>query len=144
MTEQDKHLLIRNMCSRLPYKVKMKINSWSHSVTLQQINPINNSSYFKIAEVGYDFRTWEEDIKLYLRSMSSMTDEEKTNICSKANIDYIDSDIVDFGEFLSEGSPVKITDIVTIINWLNAYHFDYDGLIDKGLAIEAPEGLYNN
>ena len=28
-------------------------------------------------------------------------------------------------------------------DWLNAHHFDYRGLIEKGLAIEAPEGMYN-
>jgi hypothetical protein len=33
--------------------------------------------------------------------------------------------------------------MVKLIDWLNAHHFDYRGLIDKGLAIEAPEGMYN-
>jgi hypothetical protein len=32
---------------------------------------------------------------------------------------------------------------VNYIDWLNAHHFDYRGLIEKGLAIEAPEGMYN-
>jgi hypothetical protein len=27
-------------------------------------------------------------------------------------------------------------------DWLNAHHFDYRGLIEKGLALEAPEGMY--
>ena len=29
-------------------------------------------------------------------------------------------------------------------DWLNKHHFDYRGLIEKGLALEAPEGMYNN
>lgn len=29
-----------------------------------------------------------------------------------------------------------------LIDWLNTYHFDYRGLIEKGLALEAPEGMY--
>ena len=28
------------------------------------------------------------------------------------------------------------------VDWLNAHHFDYRGLIDKGLAFEAPEEMY--
>jgi hypothetical protein len=30
-----------------------------------------------------------------------------------------------------------------LVDWLNAHHFDYRGLIEKGLALEAPEGMYN-
>jgi hypothetical protein len=29
-----------------------------------------------------------------------------------------------------------------MIDWLNVHHFDYRNLIDKGLAIEAPDGMY--
>ena len=50
--------------------------------------------------------------------MSSMTDEEKE--------EYINT-------FLAMWDAV---------DWLNAHHFDYRGLIEKGLAIEAPEGMY--
>ena len=48
----------------------------------------------------------------------------------------------DFGvPFTSEGL-VTLADTVECIDWLNKHHFDYRGLIEKGLALEAPEGIY--
>ena len=63
-----------------------------------------------------------EGIKPYLRPMSSMTDDE----ANEYNI-AIDIDI----------EPERIVD------WFNAHHFDYRGLIPMGLALEAPEDMYN-
>jgi hypothetical protein len=39
---------------------------------------------------------------------------------------------------------VRIKYVIKLIDWLNAHHFDYRGLIEKGLALEAPEGMYKN
>ena len=58
------------------------------------------------------------DYKPYLRPMSSMTEEEKE--------EYINT-------FLTMWDAV---------DWLNAHHFDYRGLIPIGLALEAPEDMY--
>ena len=66
-----------------------------------------------------------EQIKPYLRPLSSMTEEEiKTYnaFCSYNGID--DSCVIDY------------------MDWLNSHHFDYRDLISKGLALEAPEGMY--
>jgi len=65
----------------------------------------------------------------YLRPMSSMTEEEKkiySNFFISKEIDNFDFDIPNYDT----------------IDWLNAHHFDYRGLIEKGLALEAPEGMY--
>jgi hypothetical protein len=37
---------------------------------------------------------------------------------------------------------VYVEDFPAVIDWLNAHHFDYRDLIEKGLALEAPEGMY--
>ena len=37
---------------------------------------------------------------------------------------------------------VYIEDFPVVIDWLNAHHFDYRDLIDKGLALEAPTDIY--
>jgi hypothetical protein len=67
-----------------------------------------------------------EYIKPYLRPMSSMTKEEKE----------------DFGvPFTSEGLTT-LADTVECMDWLIAHHFDYRGLIENGLALEAPEDMY--
>lgn len=54
---------------------------------------------------------------------------------------------VDDGVCSSERHIIWFNEIVSsieILDWLLAYHFDYRGLIKKGLALEAPEGMYNN
>ena len=38
---------------------------------------------------------------------------------------------------------IQFTNIDKIVDWLNSHHFDYRGLIEKGLALPAPEGMYN-
>ena len=38
---------------------------------------------------------------------------------------------------------IEIGDADCLIDWFLEHHFDHRGLIEKGLAIEAPEGMYN-
>lgn len=66
-------------------------------------------------------------IKPYLRPMSSMTEEEVFEYLSACDKDYKDS-------LTTPRHPG--------VDWLNSHHFDYSGLIEKGLALEAPEGMY--
>jgi hypothetical protein len=69
--------------------------------------------------------------------MSSMTEEEKKeyyNLCDTAEVGFYE-----FGEL---ATGFNNYDTVESIDYLNAHHFDYRGLIPKGLAIEAPEGMY--
>ena len=61
--------------------------------------------------------------------MSSMTEEEYKEWRTLNDLITIDG--------------VLVID-ATQIDWLNAHHFDYRGLIEKGLALEAPEGMYDN
>ena len=67
-------------------------------------------------------------IKPYLRPMSSMTEAEKEEYRNECN------------KVLS--MPFKINGPYPIVDWLNAHHFDHRGLIEKGLALEALEGMY--
>ena len=47
-------------------------------------------------------------------------------------------------DYVFESSYESIHDNINKLNeWLNVNHFDYRGLIKKGLALEAPEGMYN-
>jgi hypothetical protein len=77
-------------------------------------------------------------IKPYLRPMSSMTDEEK-----RQYRELCDEDIrqLTYVQTVHPGLKYK-TSCHRSIDWLNAHHFDYRGLIEKGLALEAPEGMY--
>jgi len=138
MTQEDKQLLLKDLCSRLPYKVK---------VFYEYVDGLNNKTY------GYNLtlNTWcineleaeKATIKPYLRPMSSMTEEERkeTGILIKENrpnpYGIINNKGIDNLLF-----SVSITSGV-LIDWINARHFDYRGLIEKDLAIEAPKGMYN-
>jgi len=128
MTRKDKDLLIRDLCARLPYNVRVKYHfsfSGSAAVTTRYVEGILNASKLKDFIIYPKFgleSTRVSDITPYLRSMSSMTEEEKGEL-----------DDLNMNPF--SGS---------VTDWLNAHHFDYHGLIEKGLAIEAPEGMYKN
>jgi hypothetical protein len=142
MTEQGKQLLLIDLCARLPYGVKAwyKYGAWfsekfATSIRLADEKIALSSKFnkegdwFPIEEAGKIL------IKPYLRPMSSMTEEEKVQLSQYA---CIGEDLN--GEFIDE---VQRKDCAPYIDWLNKHHFDYHGLIEKGLALEAPKGMYN-
>jgi hypothetical protein len=93
-----------------------------------------------------DFMQTIENVihKPYLRPLSSMTEEESAEL-SNIISEWFDKELFDLTEepFL-EYALLKINYSISpqLFDWLNAHHFDYRGLIEKGLAIEATEGMY--
>ena len=131
MKQEDKELLFKDFCARLPYGVICKIlytfnnetTDWEDVKStcddiVTQIN-INTKEVFSDWLSEYSS---VENVKPYFRPMSSMTEEEKEEYTSILGWEFLSLEAVD---------------------WLNAHHFDYRGLIEKGLAIEAPEGMYS-
>lgn len=129
MTQEDKELLLKDLCARLPYGVKIEFTWWVTdegtclSTTLEpdHIEQIRND------ELG------DVEIKPYLFPMSSMTEEQKEEYNLLQNfvpIYYYGFDIM---------VDKELYDTWESIDYLNAHHFDYRGLIDKGLAINATE-----
>ena len=130
MTQQEKQILLKDLCARLPYGV-MYETSYGPRV-LNDIFIYSNGPVYTDHGVGnYNevFGVEIEYIKPYLRPMSSMTEEEKKEYCNLQD------------RFLCS-SQYPVTDTYELFDWLNAHHFDYRGLIEKGLALEAPEGMY--
>ena len=119
MTREDKDILLKYLCMALPYGV---------------IVEYNNDGCLATRELGlgslHDFMFDNAELKPYLRSMSSMTDEERNLI--RKYCDEHDRLIYDIGVSGQVHSK-------NIVDWLNAHHFDYRGLIEKGLAIEVTE-----
>lgn len=117
MTQEDKKLLLIDLCGRSPYGVIINVNGNDERV--DEVNPFEG-----IITCG--FQSFDVDeCKPYLRPMSSMTEEEEIEydtIFAKPwyNSFYIDS-------------------LLNGFDWLNAHHFDYRGLIEKGLAIAITE-----
>ncbi len=116
MTQEDKQLLLRDLSARLPYGVKVEIDGYYSHI----LKGIDGDTISTDRGINYPLRL----VKPYLRKMSSMTEEEKN--------EYFDRTMtIDIVQTSKE-----------VIDWLNAHHFDYRGLIEKGLALEAPEGMY--
>ena len=125
MKQEDKELLLKDLSSRLLYNCR---------VFYEYIDNLDNKTY------GYSLtlNTWCIDefiankavIKPYLRPMSSMTEEERKEYELLANHCIVTS----IGFIHLEAAP--------LIDWLNTHHFDFRNLIERGLALEALEGMY--
>ena len=121
----EKSLLLKDLCPRLPYGIKC-----DHFGKIKTVLGVFND----IIQVGYDINDYEdtciEDIKPYLRPMSSMTEEERLTYYQRTHDVGRSVDVIDEDE------------VALHMEWLNEHHFDYRGLIGRGLALEAPEGMY--
>lgn len=128
MTLEDKELLLRDLCAKLPYGV--------HCCVLNLNKTIKEDNDIIYGIVGDNIVTLKSDknkcymyyqIKPYLRPISSITEEEKEEIKPF------------FSEFKDEfGKRVLVVGqnkMFLYQDWLNAHHFDYRELIKKGLAI---------
>ena len=124
MTQKDKELLLKDLCARLPYGVKGKTLG-SKTCTLSFIG--NDGS---ITADTYHCWLSSKQFVPYLRPMSSMTEEEKKEFCKIE------------GRLNFPCKHIKLIFSVDEFDWLNSRHFDYRGLIKKGLALEAPKGMY--
>jgi hypothetical protein len=100
--------------------------------------------------VDYDkINALEGDIKPYLRSLSSMTEEELNDLSQYSGLVYdnlilesFQNDTYKCLDFYLNEVPADV--VILVFDWLNKNHFDYRGLIPKGLALEAPEDMYNS
>lgn len=131
MTQEEKELLLIDLCARLPYGVKCYEAEVGYAFDI--IGTTSNNKEFVFSD-GYERNL--EQIKPYLRSLSSMTDEEKKEANRLFTVLYDRNDVM---------CGIQINSFVQldkVIEWLNKRYFDWRGLIPKGLAIEAPEGMY--
>ena len=117
MTQEEKELLIKDLSARLTYGVIVDYK-----------------------EDEYDFHHWKISTlhapAPFLRSMSSMTEEEKIELCIRA---YAPDEM----KTIDEKLYVIQTNAKNATDFYNEHHIDYRGLIPMGLALEAPEDMYN-
>lgn len=141
MTQVERQLLLVDLCTRLPYDVNV-LDDMGRVYKLQ----LGNSYLIDLFYGNGDYV--EAPIRPYLRSMSSMTDEEFDELISNCPMGYSnDASTYEYYGVKILGHSWYGTIFYNdydAINWLNAHHFDYRGLIEKGLALEAHEGMYNN
>lgn len=126
MTQEDKNLLLKDLCARLPYgNTEVKVTEPTNDIMDEVFVGKHVCSTIDIE----DFILGRFIVKPYLRPMSSTTEEEKKEY--KEYLNSIEGQLIGF-----KGR------CIWVIDWLNKHHFDYRGLIEKGLALEAPEDMY--
>ena len=136
MTQEDKELILKDISGRLPYNQIVQISLFRDDGRRSDIelDPRVTENIWEIIDKYHALP--------YLRPMSSMTEEEKHYIDNRWGADNY-GDIITYSSYEGGMSTVELADIIGFQDWLNANHFDYRGLIEKGLALEAPEGMYN-
>lgn len=124
MTQEDKKLVLKDLSARLPYGVKIAKRQYNYCNSLTLTGIVGDRCYFN-DNPRYDGDCPIDEIKPYLLPISSMTEEEQRTLDSMCN----------GVEMVSRLSGLKMFD--KAFNWLDENHFDYRGLIEKGLAIDA-------
>ena len=165
MLQTDKELLTKDLCSRLRYGVigmvfaecgegkydyngDMIFTDEPFDVILDGINTgtqeihvtaIGNEDTCEFIEMqqtdGAPYTI--DEFKPYLRPMSSMTEDEQKEFDDFIGIDECAWRGEGIRGFINQA---RIMD--EGIEWLNAHHFDYRGLIEKKLALIAPDDMY--
>jgi hypothetical protein len=137
MTQEGKELLLQDLCGRIPYGVKM------NHIADTENNPITLVGVAKTmitleSSAGYGTSDIEDYIP-YLFPLSSMTEEQKIE-CFKGTDIELDEHNEIWSTFPISNSDIVLTNLnnwLKVINWLNKNHFDYNGLIERGLALDA-------
>lgn len=124
MTQEDKELLLKDICARMSYGVILHFDEKTDQDDERLYGMRENGGKFLINDAFYI-----EEVKPYLLSMSSMTEEQRREqeayfICIKHDMSF---------------------SICRYMEWCYKNHLDVNGLIPKGLAIDATGlGIYEN
>ena len=133
MTQKDKDLLLKDLCARLQYGV------------------ICNSAYIVADDVDGDDVEYNKEGKIesisngkvFINSYPCDLDRTKPYLRPMSSLTGIELDECrETCKYRQVGQSVLDCATIDTFDWLNAHHFDYRGLIEKGLALEAPEGMY--
>lgn len=143
MTKEDKELLLADLCGRLPYGVWVNIEGFDYDFNGKLVQVYFGNINRCSIQVGSNISYSLEETKPWLRPMSSMTEDERYELQEIIGKDVEIPD--DFIHIVDSSRKIfSFLELQAVFDWLNAHHFDYHGLIPKGLALEAPEGMYNN
>ena len=117
MTREEKDLLVKDLCARFPFGVICQLSNKGAAVLITEKLELGGLEHFIAGSMC---------VKPFLRPMSSMTEGEKNEL----------NNVLKFQYYSNDSCMCESTD------WLNAHHIDYRGLIEKGLALEAPKDMY--
>ena len=132
MTQEEKELLFKDLCARLPYNTICQVEFKNcgkyenKNMTLSGI--FKDEAYFTVENGS----VYSSSYKPYLFSLSSMTEEQKAEYYLLCN--HVSTYHYEYGDIVDD---IEFCDSWESIDYLNANYFDYRGLIEKGLAIDA-------
>lgn len=124
MKQENKELLLKDLCARLPYGVKVKVTpvpseEYKHIFFNARIVCIDIDYIGVLSDNGFVLQQDIIELKPYLFPMSSMTEEQYQ----------------EYWKLEHSGDMEHLS--IPLLDWLNSNHFDYRGLIPKGLALDA-------
>ena len=143
MEKSDQHLLFKDLSSRLYYGVMISYCDWIDEIEdygeiVDKLYDINIDNYIRVCD--RDEEIYIDCVKPYLFPLSSMTEEQQHLFFCR----FIENEIdfIDFKHYYLETGRfnklfTSISDCGDVIEWFNENHFDYRGLIPKGLALDA-------
>ena len=129
MKQEDKDLLLRDLCNRLPYGVIIE-----HDGNLSKVDTIFMCDSISISSTSMDkeffYNLNLDEVKPYLFPLSSITEEIMDEI-------YNNTGVYDIDSFVHIEVGTTFEDLTKIFDILHKHHIDYRGLIPMGLAIDA-------
>lgn len=133
MTQENKELLLKDLCARLPYDVKVLYDNKVYNIDYVS----GTYEEIKLDDIYTNYTLNISVVKPYLFPLSSMTSEqlfEVQEILGKNEIEIEDG----FLRILdSDRNTISYLEILALLEWFYKNHFDINGLIEKGLAIDA-------
>lgn len=144
MTQEDKDLLIKDLCARLPYGTLVLFRRPFGGVVIEERVDLTTDILKEFIE--------DDDIRVrpFLRPISSMIEEEMDKLFDILKIDKDGNeedwikinDVLGIEFFFPSGKWVE--NVAEAYDYLYSIHIDFRGLIPMGLALEAKEGMYKN
>ena len=143
LTQEEKELLLKDLLARLPYFVEAQVAN----IIEGESKPFTISKELTFSDV----ESFVNDgvvcnIKPYLRPLSSITEEEAEELSKRYVFDIVGNKIsirYHCEGYWDDDTECPTQEYIWLFDWCNKKHFDYRGLIPMGLALPAPEGMYN-
>ena len=136
MKQEDRQILLKDLCARLPYGVKVQY--MNNIFVIDYVSPMYGEAKLDTSD---NWTVGVSEVKPYLFPFSSITDEQKSELNKKFTVQFSGNDVYSI-HYHSEGYwdtdlELDLQDWLWFINWCYKNHFDIYGLISMGLALDA-------
>lgn len=150
--KEERKKILRDICARAPYRLKGRYHEVTEEgVQRDTVQDLESVDPFSETVLLWDYFDWVPADRFvpYLRPVYSMTEEEMDRLFDILHVekegggeDWIKiNDVYGIKFFLTSGRWMEEMD--EALSYLRSIHIDIYGFIGKGLALEAPNGMYN-